>query len=216
MKTNLTAVLGFGLIVLIAGPAAAQGPPRGFGARMGTYNGLLVNESVQKELKLDAKQIEKANTLDEKIQGEMREKFEGLQNLAPQERRGKFMEITLELSALALKSAGEFLKPEQVARLKQISYQVRGVQAFNDPDVARRLSITDAQKADIEKIQGESMQEVRAVFQDAGDDREAAMKKVGEIRKQTEAKIEAKLNHEQKKTLKEMRGAPFDIKYEQG
>jgi hypothetical protein len=216
MKTVLASILGLGVIALVAGPAAAQGPPRGFGARMGTYSGLLANESVQKELKLDEKQVEKSKTLDEKMSAEMGEKFQGLGDLEPQERRAKMMEINREISASALKAAGEFLKPEQIARLKQIAYQVRGAQSFNDPDVAKKLNITDEQKSEIEKIQRESMQEMRAIFQDAGDDREAAMKKAGELRKQVQAKIEGKLNDEQKKTWKGMVGAPFEIKYEQG
>ena len=59
------------------------------------------------------------------------------------------------------------------------------------------------------------MQEMRTIFQENQDDREAAMKKMQELHKETLAKIEAKLNDEQQKTWKEMLGAPFEIKYEQ-
>jgi hypothetical protein len=214
MKTVLATVLTLGLVALVAGPAAAQGP-RGFGARMGSYSGLLGNESVQKELKLDEKQVEKAKALEEKINGEMQEKFQGLQDLEPQERRTKMQEINREISASTLKAAGEFIKPEQIARLKQIAYQVRGAQNFSDPDVAKKLNLTDAQKTDIQTIQMEAGQERRAIFQEAQDDREAAMKKMAELNKKTLAKVEAKLNDEQQKTWKELLGAPFEIKYEQ-
>ncbi len=216
MKTTLTAILGLGLIALVAGPAAAQGPPRGFGARMGTYSGLLDNESVQKELKLDDKQVEKAKELDEKMSEEMREKFQSLGDVEPQERRAKMMEINREISASALKAAAGFLKPEQISRLKQIAYQVRGANAFNEPDVAKKLNLTDAQKTDIQQIQQDANAERREIFQEAQGDREAMMKKMGELNKKILAKVEAKLNDEQKKTWKEMLGAPFEIKYEQG
>ncbi len=182
---------------------------------MGTYSGLLANESVQKELKLDDKQVEKAKALDEKTSAEMREKFEGLQGLEGQERFTKMREIGREVNASALKSAGEFLKPEQIARLKQIANQVRGAQSFTDPDVAGKLKLTDGQKSDIQSIQQESFQEMRTIFQENQDDPEARMKKMNELRKQTLSKTEAKLNDEQKKTWKEMLGAPFEIKYEQ-
>ncbi len=33
------------------------------------------------------------------------------------------MEITKEMNETTMKAVGEFLKPEQIARLKQISYQ---------------------------------------------------------------------------------------------
>ena len=35
-------------------------------------------------------------------------------------------EINREINASTLKAAGEFLKPEQITRLKQISYQSAG------------------------------------------------------------------------------------------
>lgn len=214
MKIVSTTLLGLGLLALVAGPAPAQGPGRGFAARMGTYSGLLGNESVQKELKLDEKQIEKSKDLDEKINEQRREKFQDLQDLEGQERFAKMQEIGRELNASALKQAGEFLKPEQVERLKQIAYQVRGPQSFSEPEVAKKLHITDAQKAEIQEIQRESFQEMRSIFQDAGDDREAAMKKIDELRKQTLSKIEGKLNDEQRKSWKELLGNHFDIKYE--
>ena len=59
------------------------------------------------------------------------------------------------------------------------------------------------------------MQEMRSIFQDNQDDPEARMKKMNELRKQTLSKVEGKLNDEQRKTWKELLGAPFEIKYEQ-
>jgi hypothetical protein len=215
MRTLQATFVVLGLAALSAGPAAAQGPGRGFGARMGSYSGLLANDSVQKELKLDDKQVEKAKELDEKINEERRDKFQGLQDLEGQERFTKMQAIFSEIEASALKAAGEFLKAEQTTRLKQIANQVRGPQAFSYPDVAQKLNLTDAQKTDIQGIQRDSMQEMRSIFQENQDDPEARTKKMNELRKQTLSKVEAKLNDEQQKTWKELLGAPFEIKYEQ-
>ena len=55
------------------------------------------------------------------------------------------------------------------------------------------------------------MRELRQGFQD---DREGTMKKMAEHRKETLAKVVAKLNDEQQKTWKEMIGAPFELKIE--
>ncbi len=211
MRVIHATLLTLGLVALFAGPAAAQGP-RGFGARMGAYHGLLGNESVQKELKLDAKQVEKAGALEEKMNGEMQEKF---QDLEPQERRTKGQEIVREINALTLKAAGEFLKPEQIVRLKEIANQVRGAQSFSDPEVAQKLKLTDAQKTDIQAIQQESFQQMGAIFRDNQDDPEARRTKMNELRKETLTKVEGKLNDEQQKTWKQLLGAPFEIKYEQ-
>jgi len=214
MRAFLTATVGLGLVALLAGPAAAQGQGRGFGmfGGGGGYAMLLSNESVQKELKLEDQQIEKAKELGEKVREKMtaaRSSFEGLDQ---EERRTKMTELMREVNESTMKSAGEFLKPEQVTRLKQISYQQRGATAFNDPEVQKKLNITDSQKTDIHAIVQDSQSEMRTIFQENQDDREAMMKKITEHRKQTLAKVEAKLNDEQQKSWKEMLGSPFEIK----
>jgi len=214
MRAFLTATVGLGLVALLAGPAAAQGQGRGFGmfGGGGSYAFLLANESVQKELKLEDQQIEKSKELGEKAREKMtaaRSSFEGLDQ---DERRTKMTELNKEINESTMKAAGEFLKPEQVTRLKQISYQSRGASAFTDSEVQKKLNITDSQKTDIQSIVQDSMSEMRTIFQESGDDREGAMKKVTELRKQTLAKAEAKLNDEQQKSWKEMLGSPFEIK----
>ena len=56
------------------------------------------------------------------------------------------------------------------------------------------------------------MTTMRELFQGFQDDREGTMKKIAEHRKETLAKVVAKLNDEQQKTWKEMIGAPFELK----
>jgi len=214
MRSLFRTIMGLGLLALIAGPAAAQ-QGRGFGfGGGGNLATLAANTGVQKELKLDDQQVEKAKDLAEKTREKMRETRETLQGLEGEERRTKQQEISREMNASSLKALGEFLKPEQIARLKQISYQVRGVAAFSDPEVQKKLNLTDSQKSDIQAMVQELGTESRTIFQDNQDDREAAMKKIQELGKQTLSKAEAKLNDEQQKTWKELLGAPFEIKYE--
>ncbi len=211
MNIMIRTMLGLGLVALIAAPASAQGG-RGFG-RGGNYATLLGNASVQKELGLDDKQVEKAKELADKTREEMQGKFQDLQGLDQAERRTKMQEINREVNASTIKAAGEFLKGEQIARLKQVHRQVQGVMAFNDPEVAQKLNLTDAQKNDIRAIE-EAAREKRPSQEDFQSDREAAMKKVQEINKESLAQVTAKLNDEQQKTWKELIGAPFEIKYE--
>jgi hypothetical protein len=176
---------------------------------------LIGNESVQKELKLDDQQIGKAKEFADKAREKMTEVREQLQGLEGDERRTKMQEIQKEMNASAMKAFGEFLKPEQVTRLKQISYHQQGARAIYDPEVATKLNLTDAQKTDIQAIVTESMEGMRGLFtQDMSEEeRAAAMKKMAELRKETLDKAAAKLNDEQQKTWKELIGAPFEVKY---
>jgi len=211
MRTLFRTMLGLGLAALLASPALAQGRG-GRGGGMGLA-GLLGNASVQKELKLDDQQIEKGKELAEKMRAESREKSQGLQDLSQEEQRTKRQEINKEITESTLKTAGTFLKPEQITRLKQISHQVRGLQAFSDPEIAKKLNLTDTQKTDIQEINREIMESTRGLIsQDLSpEERAEGMKKIGEARKAGLTKAEAKLNDEQQKTWKELLGAPFTL-----
>ena len=215
MRTMFRTVFGLSLVALVASPAFAQGG-RGFGmGGGGGYAMLIGNESVQKELKLDDQQIGKAKEFADKAREKMTEVREQLQGLEGDERRTKMQEIQKEMNASAMKAFGEFLKPEQVTRLKQISYHQQGARAFSDAEVAKKLNLTDTQKTDIQAIVTESMEGMRGLFtQDMSEEeRAAAMKKMAELRKETLDKAAAKLNDEQQKTWKELIGAPFEVKY---
>jgi hypothetical protein len=214
MRTMIRAMAGLGLVALLAGPTSAQGQGRGGMMGMGGLSGLLGNASVQKELKLDDSQTSKAKEVSDKIGEERREKMSGLQDLSQEERREKMTAIGAELNASTLKAIGEFLKPEQVTRLKQISYQQRGAGAFSDPEIAKKLNITDSQKTDIQSIVTDSFSQMQTIRQENQDDREAMMKKMGDLRKETLDKATAKLNDEQQKAWKDLIGSPFEVKYE--
>jgi len=202
---------------MLAGPAAAQGRGRGFGGMGGNLAMLAANASVQTELKLDDQQVEKARELARKNREEMQEKFQGLQDLEKAERFTKMAELAREANASAAKALAEFLKPEQLTRLKQISYQQQGLTAFNDPEVAKKLNLTDSQKEEIQAIAREARQGGgRGAFnKDASpEERKEAMQKAAARRKATLEKAVAKLNDEQQKTWKELIGAPFEITFE--
>jgi len=212
MKTLFRSMVGLGLVAMLTSPALAQGRG-GRGGGAGALYTLLTNASVQKELKLDEQQVEKSKELGEKMRAEAREKSQGLQDLSREEQQTKRQEINKEITESTVKAAGAYLKPEQITRLKQISYQQRGLQAFSDPEIAKKLNLTDAQKTDIQEINRETMEATRGLFgQDLSpEERAEAMKKFTEARKAALTKVEAKLNDEQQKTWKEMLGAPFTI-----
>jgi len=212
MRTIVRSMVGLGLVALLAGPALAQGRG-GFGMMGGGgLSGLIGNSGVQKELKLDDTQVEKAKDFAAKARERMTENRSKLEGLEGEERQTKQRELAKEANDIAIKAFGEFLKPEQLARLKQINHQVRGAQAFADPEVATKLKLTDDQKSDIRTINTESGAQMREIFGTLQDDREGGMKKLAELRKETLTKVEGKLNDEQQKTWKEMIGAPFEFK----
>src|SRR4051794_30416185 len=96
MRNPWKLVVVLGAAALLAGPALAQSPP------IPTIHydlSLLLNPSVQKELKLDEQQIVKVRQLFEQSRAKIREHFEALRDLQGQERSDKAAQLTDALNA---------------------------------------------------------------------------------------------------------------------
>jgi hypothetical protein len=176
---------------------------------------LLMNKSVQEELKLDKEQIEKATAAIQKVREDMKDDLAKLreQDTSREER----MEIGKKLNEATSKALADIVKPEQAKRLKQIQLQVQGPRVFMDPDVEKALSLTDEQKQDIQKANQESFQKIREMFQDAQGDQEKMREmrtKITAMNKENMEKLAKSLKPEQQTKLKEMLGKPFEIKIE--
>ena len=100
---------------------------------------------------------------------------------------------------------------DQFKRFEQITTQALGFQAFSQPEIQKALTITDAQKEQIEKIQQENMASMRDAFQANQGDRDAAMKSMTEIRNKSMEKAKALLSAEQKTKWEELVGKPFQM-----
>lgn len=197
------------LAALAVLPALAQQPPKqppgsvgGFGFGRGAVSGmLLMNKSVQEDLKLTEDQIKKITEVGEQQKKAMAD----LQNVEGADRFKKLM----ELAGTSEKSYSTILKPEQAKRLKQITLQTQGLNtlAFNE-ELIKELSITAEQREKLQGIQMESFKQT-AGLRDSATTREEMMKKTAEITKATQEKLQAVLTAEQKTKWKEMTGEPF-------
>lgn len=215
MNTLSKSFMALGLAALLAAPASAQERRGGgmMGGRGMTVSMLLSNHGVQDELKLDDAQKGKVSEAGRKAREKMESARESLQNLEGPERFAKMRELMKESDAETMKSLDGVLKAEQVARLKGIHYQIQGAAAFEDEEVQKALKLTDEQKSAVEKAVAHSNAAAREAFQ-AGP--EGARAKLGEIRKEAVAKVEAKLTAEQKAEYAKLIGAPFEVRFEGG
>jgi Spy/CpxP family protein refolding chaperone len=213
MKTFGKMVLACGMVALIAAPAMAQGG-RGFGGGMGGGAMLLSNKSVQGEIKATSEQVEKLNALGEKLSTKQREEGAKIRELDPAERMPKQQELTRTIMADVKSGITDILKPEQVKRFEQLQLQQAGVMAFGMPRVQEGLKLTDEQKTKIRDLNQEFQPKITEAMQGFRDNREAAMKKLAEIRKEQSEKAMAVLTAEQRTSYKDMTGEPFEIKME--
>ncbi|HEV3119062.1 MAG TPA: hypothetical protein VGY58_18555 [Gemmataceae bacterium] len=203
-----------GLTALLASPAMAQ---RGRGGRggMGGPAGLVNNKGVQKELKLTDEQVKKAEDALKTIREKHQEEFAGIRDLPQEERGEKFQALNKTVGEEQMKALSDILSADQIKRLKQISLQTRGAQAFNDAEVQKELKLTDDQKDKIKTINDDARQEMGSIFQGGGDFQEN-QKKIAALRKETMEKVSGVLTDDQKKAWKDMTGDPFEVKFEFG
>ena len=194
MRGCLKTAIAFGMVALMAGTASAQQGRGGFGGGFGGGGpiGLLNNPGVQKELKLDEAQIEKAGELSTETREQMMGLREQIGNLQGPEAFTKMQELSKPINEAALKTAGEILKPEQLKRLHQIEIQQRGpAGALADAEIAKKLKVTSF-----------------------GQDRQAATQKIQALRTETNAKVVALMSEEQLKSWKELTGEPFEVTFQ--
>lgn len=211
MRTILKLAAAFGLAACMATSANAQGGRGGMGMGMGSGINLLSNKSVQKELKLTDEQIEKADKAATEMREKMTEKRQELQGLQGEEMREKMTAMMKEMSVESKKITDALLKPEQAKRFAEISLQSQGFQAYMDPEIQTKLKMTDEQKSKLKDLQAASMEKMASLREEFQNDREGAMKKMTEARKELAEKGAAMLTDDQKKMWKEMVGEPFTI-----
>jgi len=229
MRTKLmvSLFLAGGMLALVQ----AQQPGRGFGG--GGFGGpsfLVMNESVQQDLKMTDDQITKVKEWGKEFRTKSEEirkdkgveaptKGGGFKRPSP-EQQEKIAAANAEISKVAYKDLGDVLKKEQVERLKQIDRQNQGINAFTDPEVLTALNLTDTQKASIKSVSADFTKDRDEINKEArGDggknfDKEKfadAQKKIQKIQKESFAKVTDLLTDDQKKTWKTLTGETFDV-----
>jgi Spy/CpxP family protein refolding chaperone len=225
----LTPVVALAVVLMVADTSLAQRQGRGgrggFGGRgmMGDPGMmLLANEAVQKELELVGDQKDAIEKLSEDTRAQMRELFQGGQDLSPEERREQFeknREKMTEITKATQTKLNTILLPNQVERLKQLNLQLSGLRALDNEEVAKALNITDDQKSKLTAVREEGGEKMRELFQGgqdlSPDERreqfEKNREKMTELRKEQEEKTLAVLTPEQKEQFEKMKGEKFEF-----
>lgn len=175
---------------------------------------------VQEELQCTEDQKAQIKELLGEFQKQMRtafsaKSFEQIQEMTPDERNKFFAEVRTK-SEQATKQADEkldrILDPAQLERLEELRLQREGVAAFNRPEVAKRLGLSEDQQRKIKEIQEEAMKAARVPFPgpDAADeDRREFFTRMQKQREKMQADLLNVLTDEQKEKWEAMKGKEF-------
>jgi hypothetical protein len=103
------------------------------------------------------------------------------------------------------------LDDKQMARLNQIQLQMKGTAAFKDPEIQTKLKFTKAQKEDISALYSDYEKEVDKLRKEGG--KGGGFKKIGEMRKELEERVQSVLTSEQKTQWEGMTGEKFKMQF---
>ena len=149
----------------------------------------------------------------------------GLQNLSDEDRQRRLKEFRTKMETLGKQideRAARILEPQQRERLNQIRLQSEGVRAFERPEVADTLGLSQAQREKIAKIQQEwpfrpdqtGLHTLQELPKEGGHEVLAEIREEGEKVRQKEAKAKddtlAVLSLEQKEQWEKMQGKKFE------
>ena len=206
----------------------AQPPGGGFGGRGfgggGVNTQVLSNAALQAELKVTADQKEKLRPLAEQQQALQKRGMEIFKEAAGDQDKMKELfaengEKMQKFGEEVKKALDDTLTADQKTRLKQIERQLAGVRAFGNDEVVADLKLNDSQKTKIKTIVDEFGKDSRELlgagggFGKGGFDKEKmaeVAKKREKLEKGAMDDIDEVLTADQRKTWKDMTGAPFD------
>jgi Spy/CpxP family protein refolding chaperone len=202
------ACLGVTVICTLAAScaSAADDPPaparqRGQGGRGGGGD-LTSNEKVQSDLQLSDEQKESIK----KVADKAREERSSLAGLSQEDRRAKMQEMRKDME----QKVDAVLNDKQKARMKEIRLQVRGTAALTDKEIAEALKLTDDQVNKIKDL-NKSLTDARTeAFSGGGRPDADAIAKLTKLRTETNEKILAVLNSDQKASFEKMQGTKIE------
>ena len=180
---------------------------------------ILGSPEVAKELELSEEQIADIKKMGEEMRAQRGEDRPNFRDMSEEDRTKALEEMRKrgeEQAKVVRGKLEKILLPHQFERLEQINLQMQGVGALNNAETAAKLGLTEEQKQKISEVvrtNMESMRERMGQMRDAfqGGDRAAAMEKMTALRKESDGKVLAVLNDEQRKKYEEMKGKPFEM-----
>jgi Spy/CpxP family protein refolding chaperone len=213
-RNGMLAGLLLGLLVI---GSSARAQFRGIKLPASVQNVMLLNtEAVQKELGLDADQIDSLAALATQMHADALEIMSGLQDLTPEEQKQAMPEMMKMITEKGRKIQAKvdgLLQPKQAARLNELSLQRRGVAALGDTQVSAALKITDEQKKKLAAIREQSAVKQKEIDRQLakGVERAKIRATVNALRKEFNAMILAVLTDDQRKQFEQMQGARFEF-----
>jgi hypothetical protein len=172
---------------------------------------LLQDQRVRRELGMEGEQVRHFQRLAQEARQKRWERFQALQTQDRPKAVAEFAKLQRQIAmeVLAGLDKASVLKPEQLERLRQLTWQQQGAVAFTNPLVQDALKMTLDQKAGLQAIIEEVGPRLRELQdpKSRGEDGKA----IPALREQTLSRVLALLDEEQKARWEQLKGRHVEI-----
>jgi len=211
MRCVLAVVVAVSAAAWLSGPVRGQGKVSGDKDQIG-HVALIHHPAVQKELKLNAEQVNKLKDIRQVIRNKIKDGLDDKNQTADKtQRREKSIDLRKRYVEEAQKAMREILTPAQWKRFQQINLQQKFAQAFGEAEVEKALKLTQPQKDQIRPLVENENQQLVEINRDPKSAEEAA-KLIGVLHRQTLEGIGTVLSAEQRTQWHDLVGEPFELK----
>jgi hypothetical protein len=204
MLARISAICAALLLVCVAGAQDFFHRPSPFAGSF--MISLATFPEVQKELKLTPDDSKKIDELLGKVQEDIGAAF--------QDSNGDFGKLQIAIGKINVKADGDYLKTltaDQSKRLKELFVQFTGAGIIVREDFAKDLALTDEQKAQVTKLQGEEGKKIGDLISSGGGDPASMAPEMKKLNDQFKLDLTGVLHDDQKKKLDEMKGSAFEF-----
>ena len=167
---------------------------------------LIREPAIQAELSLSPQQKTQLVQLNEQHDG----KLLASRNVPP----AKSDPIVAEVFAKSREATAKFLSPQQLQRLQQITFRMKGISFVLLPEAARELALTPEQREQITQVVEQTRKQLTVLTPETypGPEESAKAELASQkIREKEQQDIVALLSSDQQTTLVSLVGKPFDL-----
>ena len=164
---------------------------------------------VSKTLNLSREQIDSLNKVTGQVQAQYRDDYNKLGTLNEAERFERAQELNRKYYSDWNKGARDIFKEDQRMRYQQFNYQYGGFNSFYDPEVQKRLNLTERQIKDLSEHSDWSNKQWEEIQRMGTTDPTKATQSFNEYWKQREERFGKYFTPEQQKVWSGMIGDPY-------
>jgi len=166
---------------------------------------------VTKSLNLNDKQVGQLRDLDTTIQGRMRDDYGKLGDIPEKDRFSRTQDLNRTYMNDWNKGARDIFNEDQAKRYGQLQLQYGGFGSLSDPDIQKRLNLTEEQQKDLRGQIDWSVQQ-QGQYNSPDLDADKRTKLYEDYRKAYQERWNKYLTPEQQKSWKSMSGDPYEFK----